>query len=180
MRMIPELLETLGQLLPVWLYVPLLVVLAAALVPAWLFWLRSKQIKGQLRRMVRERDPERRAAHRARAFHLAAGRPRRLVGLADEAHRVGLKNVFDAAVRDLAAAGGPKVELDRLRKLVTEPPKRGAHPLEELVIIERMWDQGLHDAARARLTEVRARFPDDPDLATLEARLYPREAANGA
>src|SRR5690606_25582445 len=174
MRMIPELLQTLAQLLPMWLYVPILVALAALIVPAWLFLLRSKQIKGQLRRMARERDPARKAAHRARAFQIAGARPRLLVSLADEAHRAGLKGVFDAALKELARSDGAPVDLERLRALTTAPPKRGAHPLEEMVIIQRMWDQGLHEAARARLAEVRARFPDDSDLAALAETLTSR------
>ena len=52
--------------------------------------------------------------------------------------------------------------------------KRGSHPLEEVVIIERIWDEGLHDAALERLAEVSAHFPGDPDLAALEADLRAR------
>jgi len=174
MRTIPQLLETLKELLPPWLFFPLVAVLAVAAVPAWINWLRTKQIRGQLRGMLRAANAQARKAHEAEAFFLAKGRPRRLVALADEAIRLNLKLVWQRALSELMATGKLPAEVQRLRAKVEAAPKRGGHPLEEMVIIERLWDEGLHDAALERLADVRARFPDDADLAALEADLRAR------
>jgi hypothetical protein len=174
MRILPELLQTLANLLPPWLFFPALAVLAIVAVPAWVSWLRSKQIRGHLRRMLRAPDSRTRQAHEESAFFLAQGRPRRLVALADEAMRLNLKPLWRRALAELEATGKLPADVRRLRAQVAVERKRGGHPLEEAVIIERMWDQGLHEAALERLAETRARFPEDPDLATLEADLRAR------
>lgn len=170
---IPRIIGVIEQLLPPEIYVPLFVILVFALVPVWFNWLRTKQIKGQLRRMLRATTPEARAGFRARAFEFAAGRPRRLAFLADEALRIGLKGVYDDAMVALKAAGGHHKDLQRLEAATKVVPPRAQHPLEEAVVIERMLEEGLEEAARGRLTEMRARFPNDPDLADLERRLSP-------
>lgn len=180
MRMIPELLRNIEAILPPEVWVPLFVLLGIAAIPAWITWLRTKQIKGQLRRMLRASDPDEKASHRNAAFALAAGRPRRLVFLADEAYRLGQKGVFLEALEALEATGKYPKDIRRLRDKVEASPKRGGHPLEEAVIIERMWEQGLHAAARERLAEVRGRFPKDEDLADLAHRLDAQEAPEDA
>jgi hypothetical protein len=178
---ISSLLKAVTTLLPPQVYVPLLVLAAIAAVPAWLHWVRTKQIAGRLRRMLRAASPEERAAHRQAAFELAGERPRELIYLADEAERLGQKGVFKQAVEALEATGKAPRDVRRLRALGGDtPPKRGLHPIEEAVIIERLWEQGLHAAARTRLAEVRAAFPEDPDLAEIQARLDAEEAPSDA
>ncbi|MBW2253114.1 MAG: hypothetical protein JRI25_00790 [Deltaproteobacteria bacterium] len=174
MRILPELLQTLANLLPPWLFIPLLAVLAVAAVPAWIHWLRTKQIRGHLRGMFRATDPHTRHVHEASAYFLALGKPRRLVVLAEEAIRLNLKPLWQRALTELETSGKVPAEVRRLRAKVEAVHKRGSHPLEEVVIIERMWDEGLHDAALERLAEVGAHFPGDPDLTALEADLRAR------
>lgn len=171
MQTIPQLIKAIESILPPEVYVPLFVVIGVALVPTWFHWLRSKQIKGRIRRMLRATDPAEREAHRRAAFDLAAGKPRRLAHLADEALRVGLRSVYDEALATLKASGGHRADIQRLEGATKVVPPRGAHPLEEALAIERMVEAGLLDAARARLHEVRGRFPEDPDLAALQQRL---------
>lgn len=169
MRTIPDLLAALGALLPPWVTIPLAVLIAAVALPGWYYWLRTKQIRGALRSLLRATDEAARRRHRERAFELTGGRPRRVAYLADEAIRLHLKGVWQRALSQLEQSA--PAEARRLRAKVEPPPRRPSHPLEEAVVIERMWEQGLHDAARARLHEVRTRFPDDEELAALEQRL---------
>ncbi len=181
MRLIPELLETIALVLPPWALVLVGVAVLAVGIPAWLHWMRTKQIRGALRRLVRARDDADRAEHLARALSLASGRPRRLVFLVEEAIRLGLKPIWRRLLEELEETGAPPADVRRLKEKVEAAPKRGGHPLEEAVIIERMWSEGLEAAARERLDEVRGRFPEDPDLAALEERLAsPREAGHAA
>lgn len=169
---IPQIIRTLEQLLPPEVYIPLFVVLGIALVPTWFHWVRTKQIKGQLRRLLRATSSEEKATFRARAFAFANGKPRRLAFLADEALRLGLKPIHDEAMAALkAVAGGHHADVQRLEAATKVVPPRAQHPLEEAVVIERMLEEGLVEAAKARLQEVRARFPTDPDLADLEHRI---------
>jgi len=178
---IPQIIRTLEQLLPPEVYIPLFVVLGIALVPSWFHWVRTKQIKGQLRRLLRATDPNDKATFRSRAFEFAHNKPRRLAFLADEALRLGLKPIHDEAMTALKAAGGHDDDVKRLEAATKVVPPRAQHPLEEAVVIERMLGEGLVEAARARLAEVRARFPGDHDLADLERRIdAPRPPADQA
>jgi len=178
---ISSLFKSLTTLLPPQVYVPLLILAGLAAVPAWLHWVRTKQIAGRLRRMLRAKDAEERHAHRDAAFELAGNRPRALVYLAHEAERLGQKAVFKQALEALEATGRAPLDVAQLRAMGGDaPPKRGMHPIEEAVIIERMWSQGLHAAARERLAEVRAAFPEDPDLLEIEAHMNAEEASEDA
>jgi len=168
---IPQIIRTLEQLLPPEIYIPLFVVLGVAMVPSWFHWVRTKQIKGQLRRLLRSTEPGERATFKARAFEFAAGRPRRIAFLADEALRLGLKPIHDEAMVALREAGGHVADIQRLEAQTKVVAPRALHPLEEAIVIERMVTEGLVEAARERLAEVRRRFPDDPDLAAIERRL---------
>ena len=165
-----QMLRSIETVLPPQVYIPLFAMIGVAAIPSWFYWLRTKQIRGQIRSMLRTTDPARRDAHRRRAFEYAAHKPRRLAYLADEALRLGLKAVYDEALAELQA-GGHREDHERLEKASKAPQPALGHPLQEAVVIERLIDEGLAEVARARLREARAKFPDDPDLAELERRL---------
>ena len=175
--MIPDLIGTLQQMLPVWVSVPLLALIAAFAIPGWWNWLRSKQIKGQVRRMMRAPSSEARDEHAENAFALAAGSARRLSYLADELFRLNQRVLFDRALAELKATGKALEDVRRLSAKVAVEKKRGRHPIEEAVIIERMWEEGMHEAARERLAEVMRRHPGDADLQELEQTLAELAAA---
>jgi hypothetical protein len=170
MQAILQLFRAIETVLPPQVYIPLFAVIGVAAIPSWFYWLRTKQIKGQLRGMQRATGPDQREAHKRAAFELAAHKPRRLAYLADEALRLGLKAVYEEALKELAE-GGHHDEHKRLEQASKAPAQVAGHPLQEAAAIERLVAEGLLDAARERLRQVRARFPDDPDLAELEKKL---------
>lgn len=168
-RGIGQIMEALGQLLPPWVVIALLAVLVVALAPSWLETTRQRQVRARVRRAVRVRS--RREQDLAAAVELAAGRPRRLVTLAEEAIRFQLTEVRDRALAELEASGGHPKDLQRLRKQIEAEDRPPTHPLEEVARVGQMLEAGAVERARARWEQATEVFPDDPDLRALGERL---------
>ncbi len=142
-----------------------------AMAPAWLRSGRSKQIRGDLRRMVRADAPRceelaDRVLSRARSDrHLLElvvreGRRREQWALAAE------------ALSRLRVAPRAVQAIERLEaELQAKEDKVWGHPIEAAAIIERLLDARMWDGASEKLAEALVRFPGDADLAALTARL---------
>ena len=176
-RVFPDMLAALGMVLPPWAVALVMACVAALMVPGSLYWVRSRRVKGILRSLGRASTDEQRAQLADEAMALATGRPRVLVALADDAHRLGMNLLRDRAMDELRARGAAPKDLRRLGKLVRKDAPPPMHPVEEAVFVERMIDEGLLGAARQRLGPARERFPEDTELAALEERLVVLETA---
>ncbi len=165
-----RLIQSLGEGLPL----PILAALAATLViwlgPAWWNSLRTREIRGLVRRIGRGESVP---ALTARAFRIAGSRPDRLALLAAEANRRGLQPLREAAFAALTEVDPARAASERVGQA---PPKgaQEAHPLAAVVAIEGLIAAGAWEAAGARLASARARFPDDPELAALADRIRSR------
>ena len=169
-RVLVDIGQTVGSLVPPWAIPIVIGVLAVVLLPAWLESVRSKQIKGAVRRMVRA-DPAERDRLYARAFGLAAQRRGRLVGLIQEGLRYGQHAVVHEGLARLQAIPRAREDVARLRERIDKPGQRFRDPVEAAVRIEGLLAQGLHVAAEEQLAEALTAFPRDPDLHSLQARL---------
>lgn len=176
-RVVPDMLDALGMVLPPWAVGLVLACIAALMVPGYLYWVRSRRVKGLLRALGRASTDPQRARLADEAMALATGRPRVLVALADDAHRLGMNVLRDRAMAELQVSGAAPEDFRRLLRLVRRDAPPPMHPVEEAVFVERMITEGLLAAARQRLEPARARFPEDPELAELEARLVSLETA---
>lgn len=169
-RGLSDVFQILATLLPPW---ALAGVVAAVLVvgaPAWFDNVRSKQIRGRIRKMLRATTPEK-PPLAAEALALAADRPRRLVALIREAHKYDLRDLRDAGLAHLEALGTAPEDVRVLRKLVSPPPARYRDPLEAVVKVERLLDMELPVAAREALDEALRQHPGDADLLALGQRV---------
>jgi hypothetical protein len=102
---------------------------------------------------------------------LAGQREQAVSALADTAHTTGLVDVTTRALVLMDEHGWGRAEARRIREATSKPKKKGGHPVEEVVVIERMIEQEMLAAARIRLDEALARFPTDPDLIGLQEAL---------
>lgn len=175
---IGELIGTIARFVPLWVLVPLLLVLAGLAVPGWLEGVRIKRVKGVIRRVTRA-EPAARQALLDEAWELAVGRPEVLLALAKEADKMNLPALRDQAVADLEARGTHAAALKQLAapKSPAEEKRRFGHPVEAAVSIGRLIDIGATEAARERLAEALARFPRDEDLLALQESLEQRAPA---
>jgi hypothetical protein len=174
MGAIARLLGTLHQILPPWAYAVLVVVLLAAAGPAFLYRLRSRQIRTAVRNVARATTLEARRDAEDDAFWLTGDRARLLAALGEEALRLNQGGLLERVKVRLTHLGGHE---GILRSFETRdaPPKPGhRHPLEAVVAVERLLDAKLVDRAHERLAEARVRFPNDPDLLALDTKV--REA----
>jgi hypothetical protein len=171
---IGQLLQTLAGVIPHRVLVPLLAVVLVALTPAWLRWLRIKQVRGHLRAATRRRTAIERQPHVDAAFRRAGTDLHALVALADDALRLDVPGVFTRALEAIERNPSGGRELARLRHKALPEQPRYTNPIEAAVSISRLVETGMLDEAHARLTVVMTRFQDDPDLLEVEARL--REA----
>lgn len=172
-RGITDLFAILGQLLPIEVLVPVLLVGAIAAIPIWWRSVRTRQIKGKLRQAARAHSESEREACIRSAFDLAKGRPRLLVALVEQAVSNGQQPVWKRGLRELEATGKAELDVAALRRRVLAPPKSVRDPLEAIVRIERLQGAGLHVAAREVMEEALALHPDDPELRELAERMPP-------
>lgn len=115
------------------------------------------------RKRVNEAARERGEARQrlaAEALTLVAQNPVGQIVVAEEAHKLGLKDTAAAALKLLTATGKERDEARRLRMLIHPEPPRFAEA--EAAAILRRWESGLHDAARTQLNEALTRWPDHP------------------
>lgn len=170
-RVAQQLIEAVTSLLPPWLVAPTLVLLAIASVPLWLNSVRNKQISGAVRRMVRAPDSVAHQALEQRVWDLAAERPSRVLVIVREAIRYDQRRLRDDAMRWLDERNEAEEDLRLIRSKMAPDPKPIGHPLEVAVAVERLMEQGMNDAAHARLDEAIRRYPTDVDLRTLKNQL---------
>jgi len=170
-RVAQQLIEAVTSLLPPWMVAPVLGVLVLLSVPLWLNSVRNKQISGAVRRLVRAPDAVARAALLERIWSLAAERPSRVLVIVREAIRYDQRQLMNEAMDWLDARGEAVEDLRIIRGKMTAEPKPVGHPLEVAVTVERLVEEGMHEAARSRLNDALARYPNDADLMALSRRL---------
>jgi len=169
-RGLTDFFQILGGLLPPWALALIGVVIALVMGPAWFDGVRSKQVRGRIRKMLRAPTAER-PPLAAQALELAGARPRRLVTLVREAHKYDLRDLRDEALRRLVATGKAPEDVRVLRQLVKPPPTPVRDPLQAVVRVERLLELGLAVGAREALDEALAQHPDDPELRELSHRV---------
>jgi hypothetical protein len=178
LRGITDLLSVLGQIVPFPVLVGVLVVGALLAIPPWLRSVRTRQIKGALRRAARAHGDDARQVHIDQAFERAGTRPRLLVDLVEQALRNGQRDVVRRGLDALEATGRLELEARRLRRKIEPPDPRPRDPLQAIVRVERHLRAGLVVAAREALDPALREHPHDPDLQNLDRRL--REAEGPA
>lgn len=175
------LFQALQAMLPPWALALVGVVFAVWFARGFRFRTRSRQIRGLIRRRVRA-SPLEAEALLQHALRVAGDDATLLGEVAREARRRTQPDGWLRALARLEQVPGGPAEVARVRRLEGLDPKPlDAH--EEADRVANLLDQGLADAARARLDEARARFPADPRLDALAARLGgspPDEAGSGA
>lgn len=171
---VAQLLQALFGFFPAWSIPFLMAAVVVFAAPFWLENVRQKQVRNALRRAVRSQENQR-ERHIEEAFRRAAGKPRRLVALTEEATRFKLDPVWKRALAELEKAQGHPADLRRLRGAQQLDGKKPVHPIEEAVSVRSMLESGATARAAERLRLARQTFPDDPDLISLEAILSSNE-----
>jgi len=174
------LIQALIALLPPWAVAAIGVAGAVWLVRGLRFRTRTRRIRELVRRRVRAEAPEA-AMLLDRALDVAGDDPALLGELARESRRRTQPDGWRIAEARLVQVSGGPAELARVRRL-DGPEARALDAHEEADRVANLVEQGLPEAARARLDEARARFPDDPRLHALAARIAgtPPEPAGSA
>lgn len=168
---IGEILRGLGAFVPREILVGAVVIVLLLAFPGWLRSVRTKQLRGRVRQVARATVAAERREREAAALALAGANGRLLVALAEEAHKLNQVGLAQRALLALEPLPGFERDVaDLRRKLRPELPPPPADAVEALVTVRRLLDEGLHEQARVRLDEARARFPDDGPLAELAAR----------
>ena len=170
LRGISDIATTLNMLLPPWAVATLIGVVLLVALPAWINSVRTKQIHGRTRRMVRA-DPEERSRLLEEILDIAGDRPSRLLAVVHNADKYGLRDVRNRALDLLEATGKAEEDVARLRMKAAPQRKPVGHVIEVALSIERMIEQGMLPAARVRLDEALQRYPEDPELRALQERL---------
>lgn len=165
-RIFTDLAGVVGQFVPPWAIPIVLVGVAVVALPAWLESVRSKQIKGFVRRMVRANEPER-VALADHALRMAGEKRLRLVGLALEALRYDQRALRDQALARLDQHPKGRLDAKKLRERFEKPAVRFTDPLAAHVRVERLLREGLVVGAAEQLEAARLQFPTDPDLLRL-------------
>ncbi|MBT3218749.1 MAG: hypothetical protein HN348_06625 [Proteobacteria bacterium] len=178
MRGLPDLVGTLNLLLPTWAVAIVLLLLGLAISPMWIHYVRSKQIRGLVRRMVRADEAERQLLVE-RAMALTANKGQRLLVVATEAHKMGQVVLRNLAMAQLEQMGGQDKELALLRELVKPTETPVTHPLEAAVVIERLLEEGVVRAAHEHLGRALRRFPGDERLLELRSDIEAALSAAG-
>jgi len=160
-----DLVNTLFLLLPYELAIVLIIGVAILFLPGWLFAMRSKQIKGLIRRRVRATEEAR--GHLAeQALELAAGKGDRLVILAREALKMGQRDLWKSAMDELKLLPAHSSEVQELTSEVSREGQPLLHPVEVIMTVKRLRELGMNQAALERIEEAIQRFPQDEELLT--------------
>lgn len=175
-RILTDVGALVTSLIPAWALPFVLVGLGVLLLPPWIESVRSKQIKGAIRRMIRA-DDALRPGLADRALSLAGQRRLRLIGLVQEAIRYGQHRLVEAGLTRLEAHPNGRADAAKLRERIEAPRIRFRDPVEAVVRIGRLMEQGLVVAAEEHLEVALHQFPDEPELRDLCARLHAEEAS---
>ncbi len=167
-----QLLKTIGTVVPHQYLFPILIVLCIAGFPTFLHSVKTKQLKSQVREVAKAATLDVRKLEEDRAIAMTERSPRRLIALADAAIALNQRGLAERAISELASVEHDPRDIARLQRELA-PPKTHfvAHPIEAIVTIKRLMDQGLTDLARQRLAEAQERFPGDEELAALKQKL---------
>ncbi len=168
-RGVGDIVSLLTQLLPPWAMVTVAVLVLLLAAPQWFHSMRIKQIGGAIRRMVRA-DDARRQELSDRAMTLAGHHAKRLLAVAEQAVRYNQHALRNRALDRLDETGALPDDVHRLRHLTSRETGHIGHPLEVVVGIEGLLDQGMNDTARRRLDEALTKYPQDPDLNALKSK----------
>jgi len=172
MGAIGEIIGTISQFVPTWLLAIVGLALVFALGPGWVTGLRIKRVKALLRRTVRAEGSER-INLQNQALELSLGRGEVLLALVREADKLNQPRLRDRALKKLARLGTHSDEVRKLSKPADPGRDRQiGHPVEAMVLVERLLENGAIEAAREKLHEARRRFPDDPDLGRLAQQIH--------
>jgi hypothetical protein len=166
---IADVITGLLVIFPPWVLVGGGAVLAVALVPRWVESMRDKQIRGLVRRMVRA-DASERQRLTAQVTRIVGAHPGRLAAAVHHAIHYDQRALRDSALASLEATGAAPEDVKRLRARIDPAPLRFRDPVEAVVRIEQLLENGLEAVAREQLAIALAAFPDDPDLTALASR----------
>lgn len=169
-RGIGDVLQTLGTFLPPWALALIVGGIAIVALPAWVTSIRIKQIRGDVRRLVRADDTGR-SPLIERILSRAAHHPFRLEMTVREAIKYAQTDLRDRALQDLAETGRAPDVVRALREEIRPPPKVDGHPMQAVHAIERLLGEGMDQAARERLDRALARFPGHTELERLRERV---------
>jgi hypothetical protein len=175
---LPQVAQLLKALFPPQVAAVVIAVLIVLMAPLWLKQVRVRQVRGAMRTAARAASKAERAAAIEAAFERAQRAPERLSTLAEEAHKLELVHAWERAIDLLEQVPGQAAEVRRLRGLRAPTPRPTyTHPLAAASAIRELVEAGMVEEARLRLAEARAKFPTDPDLAELAARVQGAPAA---
>ena len=168
-RGLADLVNALFLLMPVPMVIGVLVFIAVLMLPGWLFAMRSKQIRGLIRRRVRA-TPEEADALARQAIALTGGKGPLLIALGREAIRMHQRDLWNMAREQLSTLHDYNAELQELEASISRSSQPLLHPVEVLMTVKRLTKLGMLDAALTRLEEALTRFPDDEDLRSARSR----------
>lgn len=169
-RIFTDVGQVLNSLVPGWAIPVVLGVAGVLMLPPWLESVRSKQIKGAVRRMVRA-DEALREQLSDRALALAGHRRLRLIGLVQEAIRYGQRELIEAGLVRLESDPRGRRDAQALRDRIRKPGQRFRDPTEASVRVSALIEAELFVGAQEQLDEALERFPDDPELLQLREAL---------
>jgi hypothetical protein len=167
-RVFADLYAFLTLFLPWKVVVAVGVTLAVLALPSWMETVRERQLRGQVRRMVRAEQSER-AALVERSMTLAGERPSRLARLVEAGRHYDQRDLVDRALGRLEVVD-PR-EAARLRSLGAPPKPRARDPLEVVVRVESLLASGMTSRAREVLDEGLREHPADAELVALRSRI---------
>ena len=170
-RILTDVGALVTALIPAWALPFVIGGIGVLLLPAWLESVRSKQIKGAIRRMIRADDTVR-PELATRALQLAGHRRLRLIGLVQEAIRYGQHSLIEAGLARLEAHPKGRTDAEKLRERIEAPKSRFRDPVEAVVRVARLLEQDLRVAAEEQLEAALLQFPHDDELRELCRRLH--------
>lgn len=172
MGAIAQLVRGLSTFVPYPVLITLVALCVVLAIPSMVRSAHTRQIRTGVRDVARATSQESRVSREDAALELTRGEPHLLFVLADEAIRLNQRKLAERAVDTLAGKGALPDDVARFKRaLAPEAPPTSGAALDALVAIRVLHREGLTTQARARLTEARARFPDDADLAEFERSL---------
>lgn len=167
-KVIGDLYAFLTLFLPWKLVVGVGVALAFVAVPYWFETVREKQLRGQVRRMVRAEQHER-VRLVEETFGLAGDRASRLARLVEAGRHYDQRDVVERALGELHKVDAPLAV--RLQSQLAPPRPKARDGLEVAVRVEALLASGMGDRAREVLEEGLRDHPADPELTALRDRL---------
>lgn len=136
-------------------------------------WILRNRRTDIARRALRASDKlkgEERVAAERKALATVAGHPMGLLVVAEEAHKLGRDTLARDAIHQLRATGKLVAELRTIERAVDGPMPATID--EAVLTIERLIEAGMRDVAAEKLARYQARWPAEPELVAVGARIY--------